>query len=177
MTAPAATPQGWLWGPFSRLGLAVGLATVAIDQAHKWWMLLGARVAERGRYAVLEFLDIRYVLNTGVSFSFLDGRSYKWQITLAIFAVLAAAAMMVWLARAGSGRLMAWSLGLIAGGAVANAIDRVVHGGVVDYLLPHAFGLDWPAVFNIADVAIVAGVIGLLYESFVTSRNDAANPL
>jgi signal peptidase II len=45
---------------------------------------------------------------------------------------------------------------------------------VADFFSLHAFGFYW-YVFNIADVAIVAGVVGLLYESFVTSRNDASN--
>lgn len=177
MSGPANASPGWIWGPYSGLGLGVLLATLAVDQAHKWWMLAVVGVAERGRYPALPFLDVRFVLNTGVSFSFLDGHSYDWQLALAAFAVLAALAMMIWLARGGTGRLMAVSLGLIAGGAIANAIDRVVLGGVADYILPHAFGVDWPTVFNIADVAIVAGVVGLLYESFVASRKDAANPL
>lgn len=176
MSEVPGKPASWVWGAYSRLGLWVLLATFAIDQAHKWWMLMAARVAERGRYPVLPFLDVRYMLNTGVSFSFLDSRSHYWQYALAAFAVLAAVSLMVWLAHGGTGRLMAVALGLIAGGALANAIDRVMHGGVVDYLLPHAFGLDWPTVFNIADVAIVAGVCSLLYDSFHTSRKDAANP-
>lgn len=185
----------WLWGPCSRVALVVAALTGFIDQAHKWWMLWGyrgghselaslswadllttadaqARLGER--FAAGPFLDIVYKKNTGVSFSWLDGTSYSWQLGLAAFAVVASLAMWGWLARAGTGRLMAWSLGLLIGGALGNAIDRVVLGGVNDYLMPHAFGLYWPAVFNIADMAIVAGVVGLLYESFIVSRNDAA---
>ena len=71
---------------------------------------------------------------------------------------------------------MAASLGLIIGGALGNAIDRLLLGGVADFFSLHAFGFYW-YVFNIADVAIVAGVVGLLYDSFVPSRNGAANPL
>ncbi len=71
---------------------------------------------------------------------------------------------------------MAVSLGLIIGGAIGNAIDRAKLGGVADFFSLHAFGFYW-YVFNIADVAIVAGVIGLLYDSLWASRNDAANPL
>lgn len=60
---------------------------------------------------------------------------------------------------------MAISLGLIIGGAIGNAIDRLRLGGVADFFSFHAYGFHW-YVFNIADVAIVAGVLGLLYESF-----------
>jgi signal peptidase II len=74
----------------------------------------------------------------------------------------------VWLARAES-RLTALALGLIIGGAFGNAIDRLAHGAVMDFVLFHittpAFKFTW-YVFNLADAAIVAGVIGLLYESF-----------
>lgn len=180
MTTPATTePAGgsWVWGPYSGLGLAVGTLTAAADQAHKWWMIIVHEIEGRGRYSVLPFLDIKFTRNTGVSFSMLDSTSYSWQLGLAAFAVAASLAMWAWLARGPSNRLMAWSLGLIIGGAIGNAVDRAVFGGVTDYFLPHAFGIDWPNVFNIADVAIVAGVAGLLYESMITSRKDAAKPL
>ena len=79
----------------------------------------------------------------------------------------------IWLARSGTGRLMAVSLGLIIGGAVANGIDRVVLGGVADFFSLHIGSFYW-YIFNLADVAIVAGVAGLLYDSYLTSRKDAA---
>jgi signal peptidase II len=81
--------------------------------------------------------------------------------------------MWIWLCRAGESRLMAWGLALIIGGAIGNAIDRLWLGGVADFYSLHAFGFYW-YVFNIADVAIVAGVVALLYDSFIASRKDAA---
>ena len=75
----------------------------------------------------------------------------------------------VWLARAQT-RLTAAALGLIIGGAVGNAIDRLHWPGVMDFVLFHidtvGFTFHW-YVFNLADVAIVAGVVGLLYESLL----------
>ena len=72
-----------------------------------------------------------------------------------------------WLTRAQT-RLTAAALGLIIGGAVGNAIDRLHWPGVMDFVLFHidtaSFTFRW-YVFNLADVAIVAGVVGLLYES------------
>ena len=72
--------------------------------------------------------------------------------------------------------MVAASLGLIMGGAASNAIDRLTLGGVADFFSLHALGFYW-YVFNLADVAIVAGVIGLLYDSFGPSRNDASKAL
>jgi signal peptidase II len=168
MTTPAGPTL--LWGTYSRLGLWVVVATFVLDQAHKWWMLSIYRIAERGRVRVTPFLDLVLVLNRGVSYGLLNN-SGPWLLTG--FAVLTSLLLWVWLARAGTSRLMAWSLGLIIGGALGNALDRVLLGGVADFFSLHAFGFYW-YVFNIADVAIVAGVVGLLYDSFWTSRNDAS---
>ena len=172
----ASAPRGWLWGPYSRLGLVVALAAIVLDQANKWWMLDVYGIAERGRVAVTPFLDLVYVKNIGISYSLFDQASYEGQLMLAGFGVLATLALWVWLSRGGTNRLMAVSLGLIMGGAIGNAIDRVRLGGVADFFSLHAFGYYW-YVFNIADVAIVAGVAGLLYDSFLASRKGAAKPL
>ena len=134
-------------------------------------------LAEKGRVEVLPFFDLVFVkINTGISYSLLDSSSYAWQLGLAAFAALASCALWVWNAHSGTGRLMATSVGLIIGGAIGNGIDRILIGGVADFFSLHAFGFYW-YVFNIADVAIVAGVIGLLYDSVLRSRKDAANPL
>lgn len=172
-----ATAHGWTWGPYSGLGLKVALVTLVLDQGHKWWMLLGYGIRETGRVTAAPFLDLVYKLNTGISFSLFDGHQYAWQLALAGFSIVASLALWAWLAKAGTNRVMAVSLGLIIGGALGNGLDRVFLGGVLDYFQPHALGIYWPTVFNIADVAIVAGVAGLLYDSLIASRNDAANPL
>jgi signal peptidase II len=165
--------KSWLWGRFSAFGLAFAGALVIADQAHKWWMLEIYQIQDRGRVAVLPFLDLVYVRNLGVSYGlFLQhGRFGQW--VLAGFACFAAAAMAVWLARGITSRLVAACVGLIMGGAISNAIDRLTIGGVADFFSFHAGGFYW-YVFNIADVAIVAGVLGLLYDSFGPSRNGAA---
>ena len=155
-----------LWGRWSALGLAVALVTVAIDQAHKWWMLGPYDIVNKGRVTITSFFDLVFVKNTGISYSLFDQDSQAGQNMLAAFAVIASLALWIWLARSGTGRLLAWSLGLIIGGALGNGIDRLLIGGVADFFSLHAFGFYW-YVFNIADVAIVAGVAGLLYESLV----------
>lgn len=175
--AERATSQlaaSYLWGGYARDGLRAAVLTALADQAHKWWMIEVSRVKLGVRTAVTPFLDIVYVLNTGISYSLFDQKSMAGQYVLAGFAVLASLALWVWLIRAHGSRLMAVSLGLIIGGALANAVDRVRLGGVADFFSLHAFGFYW-YIFNIADVAIVAGVIGLLYDAWGSSRKDAAN--
>lgn len=173
MSGPPQSGRAWFWGPYSGLALAVALATFAADQAHKWWMVLGYGLREKGRVEVLPFMDVVYVINTGISYSLFDSSSQAWQYLLAVFAAIVALAMWVWIARGAQSRLFAASLALIIGGALGNALDRILVGGVIDYVSLHAYGFYW-YVFNIADVAIVVGVIGLLYESMIASRNSAA---
>ena len=170
-TPGAAAPQraSWLWGRWSRLCATITLLSFAVDQSHKLWMLLVYRIKERGRVPILPFVDVVFVLNRGVSYGLFptDG-----QTLLAVFALLTAVALWIWVARAGSSPLMVASVALIMGGALGNALDRMLHGGVVDYISMHAMGYYW-YVFNIADAVIVAGVVGLLYESWRPSRNVA----
>jgi signal peptidase II len=136
-------------------------------------MLAVFRIQDKGRVIVTPFLYFVYVENKGISYGLLPLDSRLGQWLLAGFAGLAVLAMLVWLAYGGTGRLFAASLGLIMGGAVGNAIDRLWLGGVADFIQLHALGYRW-YVFNIADAAIVAGVCALLYDSFVLSRNRAA---
>lgn len=170
MKSDAANQSGlpapsWFWGRYSALGLTVALATLMLDQAHKWWMLNVYHIEGKGRVTVTPFMDWVFVKNTGISYSMFDSSSVYWQLGLAAFAGLASLALWIWAARHDTSRLMALSLALIIGGAIGNGIDRLVLGGVADYISLHAFGFYW-YIFNIADVAIVAGVLGLLYDSF-----------
>ena len=153
-----------IWSRQAPLGLAVVLATVLVDQTHKWWMLNVYDIANKGRVAMTSFFDLVFVKNIGISDSLFNQSSQTGQYLLAAFAVAASLGLWLWLNRSSHSRLMTWSIALIIGGALGNAIDRVLLGGVADFFSAHAFGFYW-YVFNIADVAIVAGVAGLLYDS------------
>jgi signal peptidase II len=154
-----------VWSRWAALALAIALATIAVDQAHKFWMLDVYGIEGKGRVEVTPFLDLVFVKNIGVSYSLFNQESAEGQYLLVVFALAASAGLWLWLNWSQGSRLMAISLGLIIGGAIGNAIDRLRIGGVADFFSLHAYGFHW-YVFNIADVAIVAGVIGLLYESF-----------
>ena len=164
-------PAGYFWGPLSRLGLAAAVVTAVLDQALKLWLLFGYGLGTQDRVALLPFLDLVLAWNTGISYGWLqqDGPFGQWAL-LALKAV-AVALLWIWLARATT--LSAVSLGLIIGGAIGNAIDRLAYGAVADFVLLHITTATWSFhwyVFNLADVAIVAGVAGLLYESLWGDR-------
>ena len=161
-----------LWGPLTRFGLAVALASAAVDQAVKLWLIFVFDLGSRGVVTLTPFLDLVLTWNTGISYGLFpqDGPVGQW-VLLAIKG-LAVALLWIWLARVSS-RLTALGLGLIIGGALGNAIDRVAYGAVADFVLFHitteGFSFKW-YVFNAADAAIVAGVLGLLYESLLGDR-------
>ena len=162
----------YLFGPLSRDGLSAALIVALLDQASKLWLLYGFDLASRGRVPVLPFFDLVLVWNRGISYGLFEQDGPLGQWALLALKVVAAIFLWAWLARA-ENRLMAVSLGLIIGGAIGNAIDRFAHGAVVDFALLHittaSFAFNW-YVFNLADVAIVAGVAGLLYETFLGGR-------
>lgn len=142
-------------------GVATALAVLAADQASKWWILDGLRLPERGQIVVLPILNLTMVWNRGVTFGLLNGTGSSW-VLLAAVALVVVAALAVWLWRADS-RLVAVALGAVAGGAVGNVIDRLRFGAVVDFIHLHAWGWSW-YVFNLADSAIVCGVVALAWD-------------
>lgn len=147
---------------FFRLGLAVAAITLVLDQASKYFVLYELDLIERGRIYVAPFFDLVLAMNRGISYGLFpqDGEVGRW----VLFAIKIAASILFlfWLRRAGSAWI-AVALGFLIGGALGNAIDRAVQGAVVDFVSLHAGGFRW-YIFNLADAAIVAGVIGLLYD-------------
>jgi signal peptidase II len=171
MTATENAPASLAWGPLTRLGALVALAGAIADQALKLWLLFGFDLGARGIVRVTPFLDLVLTWNKGISYGLFqqDGPLGQWAL-LALKAI-AVILLWIWLARASS-RLTAVALGLIIGGAIGNAIDRFSYGAVADFALFHVttatFSFKW-YVFNLADVAIVAGVAGLLYDTLLGS--------
>jgi signal peptidase II len=148
--------------------------TAAADQAAKFWLLDAFDLANRGTVPVTPFADLVLTWNTGISYGLFQHMGPLGQWALFALKLVAVVLLAIWLARTGS-RLSAVALGLIIGGAIGNAIDRLVHGAVMDFVLFHVTAATWSFqwyVFNLADVAIVAGVVGLLYESLFAG--DAA---
>ena len=119
------------------------------------------------------FLDLVYVKNIGVSYGMFLQDSQQGQWLLAGFAALAALAMAVWLARGVTDKLVAASLGLIMGGALSNAIDRLLSGRGGRLLLPARLRLLLVCV-QYRRYGHCCGVMGLLYDSLAPSRNRAA---
>ena len=167
------TTRGCAWGPLSGFGLVVAALACAVDQAAKFWLLYGLDLPSRSHITLTPFVELLLTWNTGISYGLFPQQGPLGQWALLSFKVVAVVFLWVWLTRATS-RLTAVALGLIIGGAVGNAVDRLHWPGVLDFVLFHIETASWSFrwyVFNLADVAIVAGVFGLLYES---SRSGSA---
>jgi signal peptidase II len=137
-------------------GAALALATVgvvvAVDQLTKAWVR--ATVAPHEKINVFFLLDITRVKNTGVAFGALSGSG-----ALVFVAVLIAMAGLLAYFVAHIGDRGLWlPVGMVFGGALGNLADRVRIEGVTDFIDP----VLWPA-FNIADVCIVLGILGVVY--------------
>jgi len=163
--------SNFLSGPLTRFGVAVAAIVCLLDQASKLYLLfvhdLAANPVRLG-----PFFDFVLTRNTGISYGLFQTQGALGQWVLLGLKGLAVLVLWVWLARARD-RLTALALGLIIGGAFGNAIDRLAYGWVFDFVFFHVSVGTWRFnwyVFNLADVAIVAGVIGLLYESLVLDR-------
>src|SRR5689334_22211507 len=152
-----------------RYGLIAAIVTLIADQASKLWLLYVLDISHRGTVRVTPFFDLVLAWNIGISFGLFQNDSQLAQIALMAVKALAVVALAVWMACSRT-LLATIALGLIIGGAIGNAIDRFAYGAVVDFALFHVqIGgntYSW-YVFNLADTAIVAGVIALLYDSFL----------
>jgi signal peptidase II len=155
--------------PHLRRGIIAAIIVLALDQASKLWLLFVFDIGHRGAVRLTPFFDLVLAWNVGISFGWFQNDSHLAQFALMAVKAVAVIVLAIWMAR--SRTLMATiALGLIIGGAIGNAIDRFAYGAVVDFALFHlqigGNTFNW-YVFNLADVAIVAGVAALLYDSLL----------
>ncbi|CAN5294621.1 signal peptidase II [soil metagenome] len=149
---------------------AFAVAIVVLDQATKAYVLSALSLREWGHVVVAPPLfNISYVENTGVSFGLFGGGSARW--ILSLFSVVVAGAL-AWWATTTHRRLLITAIGLVIGGALGNAIDRIRFGYVVDFLDFSGTGV-FPWVFNVADSAITIGVVLLILDSVLSERKTA----
>ena len=151
------------------LGLGCAAIVIALDQLSKWVILTEVmnppRVIE-----VTGFFIFVQVGNRGVSFGLFASDAWWLQPAFATFATLVSVCLGFWMRRA-ENQYLAVSLGLVIGGALGNAIDRLAHKAVIDFLDFHVAGYHWPA-FNIADSAITVGVIFIIAEGLFAGQKQ-----
>lgn len=148
------------------------LAVFAADQASKWWVM---EHLDLRRLGVLEVAPpwITFVMawNQGVNFGLLASDAAWSQWLLAALAVAVSIGALIWAGRRKHDRLFALGAGLLAGGALGNAVDRMVYGAVADFLNVTCCGVNNPFAFNVADIAIFLGAGLVAWRSGVPASD------
>jgi len=147
-----------------RLLWGMTLLAFAIDQLSKYWVI---RVMDLQRVGAIDvappFLNFRYGENRGINFGLFGGGSDTARWVLIGVACVICIAVLVWVYRTDMSAGARAAAGLLVGGALANVLDRVLYGFVLDFLNMSCCGINNPFVFNLADVFIFAGAIGLVF--------------
>ena len=146
-----------------RMAGYVAAAIFVLDQASKYWVV---HVMELDRRLAIDvvppFLNLRMAWNRGINFGLFadEGQAMRW--VLIALALAIAAFVWVWARREADRPMVQISTGLLVGGALGNVIDRLAYGAVADFLNMSCCGIDNPFSFNVADISIFAGAMGLV---------------
>ena len=156
--------------PWWALALALLIADFATKQAVRLHWPLGTVVP------VTDFFNFVSARNPGAAFSMLADAG-GWQRYFFLGLALVVSAVLMWMLLLPLKRSEALAYSLILGGALGNAVDRLLFGEVTDFLDFHASGMHWPA-FNIADIAITAGAACLILSAFggSSAQSTASKP-
>lgn len=146
-----------------------------LDQASKYIVVHWMNLRTVGEIDVLPpFLVFRMAWNKGINFGLMtsDGDMGRW--LLIAVALVISLGVVIWTLRHTPNRMTSLSAGILVGGALANVVDRVLYGAVADFLNMSCCGIENPYAFNIADIAIFVGAVGLvLFEPGSAKKKGA----
>lgn len=154
------------------LGALSFLCVLLADQISKWWILFIYHLPEKESVALAANVNLTMVWNRAVTFGMLSSIGRHGPAVFCLVALLAVAILLWQMLRTSRWRV-AMASAAIAGGAVGNVLDRLRFGAVVDFIHLHAFGWSW-YVFNLADSAIVCGVVLWVVDSLMTETLHAS---
>lgn len=149
----------------------------ALDQVSKVVIVFWLDLINRGVIEVVPpLLTLRMAWNRGVNFGLFAGDSDILRWFLVGLSVVISAWVVWWMVTERPGRAAMISGGLLVGGALGNALDRVLYGAVADFLNMSCCGIDNPYAFNVADISIFLGAVGLVIFASGTPKagDDAA---
>ncbi len=148
------------------------IATFGIDQLSKLAVVHGMDLINRNEIDVLPpLLNLRMAWNYGINFGLLSHGSDLARWGLVVMALAISAWVIWWMRRERGNSWAELSGGLLVGGALGNVIDRIAYGAVADFLNMSCCGIENPYAFNVADIAIFAGALGLV----IFAKGDATD--
>jgi signal peptidase II len=163
-------PRLMLWSPYAKLTALVAVGLFVVDQLSKFWILFGLDLLQVGRIPLLPFFDLTMVWNYGISYGLFQQEGDLGRCILIGIKVIASIALWFWAVQTPS-KLLRVAMALIIGGALGNAVDRIAYGAVADFAHIHWGDFNW-YVFNVADAAIVVGVLLMLYDGFIRKESE-----
>ena len=156
-----------------RLVFWTGFWVFLVDQASKYFVVHYLDLIAVKHIDVLPpFLTFRMAWNKGMNFGLGAGFDMRWVLIGVAF--LISGIVLVWLWRRPQSRMMNIAAGFLIGGALGNVIDRLLYGAVADFLNMSCCGFNNPYAFNVADVAIFIGAIGIAFADSGTENKKRA---
>jgi signal peptidase II len=146
-----------------------------LDQATKWLVVHRLDLMTRQSIDVFPpFLNLRMAWNRGVNFGLFADFDMRW--VLIGVALVISVLVIAWKRRDGGSRISHVAAGLLIGGAMGNVVDRVLYGAVADFLNMSCCGIENPYAFNVADIAVFVGAIGLVLLGGDSSDKSGRHP-
>ncbi len=139
------------------------IATFGLDQVLKWLVVQQLNLKDLGEIDVIPtLLNLRMAWNEGINFGLFSSSSDVMRWVLIAVALVISGYVLWWVRKERAGRWSMISAGLLVGGALGNVVDRLVYGAVADFLNMSCCGFENPYSFNVADIAVFAGALGLV---------------
>ena len=144
---------------------------LTLDQLSKWFVVFYLELKHK-LYLNLnnQFINFYMAWNKGINFGLFEGDSVFQAYGLTTISIVISIVFLVWLRNASSFFIHILAA-LVIGGALGNAIDRLLYGAVADFINITCCGFRNPYSFNLADVFIFIGLIGLLVFKFDEKQN------
>ena len=140
-----------------------GFTVFVLDQLSKYYVVHMLNLDKVRSIDVLPpFLNLRMAWNYGINFGLFSGDNSSTRWILIALALIICVVVLYWVTREPGGRWQNIAAGLLIGGALGNEIDRLIYGGVADFLNMSCCGINNPFSFNVADIAVFLGAIGLI---------------
>jgi signal peptidase II len=154
------------------------MIVLILDQASKWAVVFWLNLDQRVEIDVFPpYLVFRMAWNYGMNFGLMAQGSDLGRAVLIGLALVISAWVWRWVLREKSGLRAQVSAGLLIGGAMGNVIDRILYGAVADFLNMSCCGIDNPYAFNVADLAIFFGAVGLvMFSNFEGGKAPPKKP-